>query len=529
MDSERTNLGIEQILRVVRRRAAWILLCLVLVAAAAYGFSKHQTKKYTATASLTFSYNSLSQQVAGLSVSNSSSLPAQQASNLELVRLGDMAAKTASRLGHGLTAAKVAESLSVAGQGESSIVVVSATSNSPWLAAAVANTYTSQFVREQQRSNRQFYSSALSVVNRQLAKLSRAQRVGPDGLDLQSRAHTLALLAELDFTNVHVAQEALVPANPSSPKTKRNTILGAILGLLLGLGVAFLLERLDRRIRRPEDLETIYRLPLLGAIPQSTALARAGRDGRGRRTVLPQAEAEAFSLVLAHLRFFNVDRDLRTLVVASAEANDGKTMIARHLAEAAARLGSRVLLFEADLRHPTLAQQLDIAAGPGLADVLIGDTAIGDAIQPVEFDAARGEGAVGRSLSVLTAGAVLPPNPGELLESRATHTSLEWARWAGYDLVVIDTPPLSAVSDAFPLLTMVDGVVLVGRVGRSRRDAAQRLQQILASSGATLLGVIANSSNAGAPEPYPSADNPAHAVASSVDTSSEEFVPIAKT
>jgi Mrp family chromosome partitioning ATPase len=140
----------------------------------------------------------------------------------------------------------------------------------------------------------------------------------------------------------------------------------------------------------------------------------------------------------AHLRFFNVDRDLRTVVVASAASGDGKTTIARHLAEAAARLGSRVLLLEVDLRHPTLAQQLDIRSGPGLADVLIDTTTMGGATQSVVLDASRGEGVTGRTMDVLAAGAVLPPNPGELLESRAMDSVLEQAR-SVYDLVVIDT------------------------------------------------------------------------------------------
>ena len=188
-------------------------------------------------------------------------------------------------------------------------------------------------------------------------------------------------------------------------------------------------------------------------------------------------------------------------MVASAAPGDGKTTIARHLAEAAARLGSRVLLLEADLRQPTLAQQLDIERGPGLADALIGAVPMGEVTQSIALEAAPGEGITGRTLDALTAGAVLPPNPGELLESRAMGTVLERAK-STYDLVVIDTPPLNVVSDAFPLLRKVDGVVIVGWVGRSRRDAAEQLHQVLAGSGAPLLGVVANGAKSGGPDAY---------------------------
>jgi succinoglycan biosynthesis transport protein ExoP len=530
-DSE--GLNFEQALRALRRRAPLILLCVVLAAGAAFGFSKRQTKQYTATASVDFSNNPVSQQIAGLSDSGSGSL-AQQASNVELVKLGDTAAKTAILVGHGLTAEAVSEGVSVAGQGESNVVDVSATMASPTLAAATANTYARQFVKAQQRANTRYLKSALALVNRQLAALSPAQRLGEDGLNLQDRAQTLTFLAGLKYGDVQMAQEALAPSSPSSPKTSRNTALGALLGLLIGLALALMLERLDRRVKRPEDLEAIYHLPLVGEVPKSGSLTRSARDTKGGKAGLLPVEAEAFNLIRAHLRFFNVDRDLRTIVIASAAPGDGKTTIALNLAKAAARLGSRVLLLEADLRHPTLVEHLDIQPGMGLADVLIGAVQMGVATESVALDAPPGEGAEERTLDLLAAGVVLPPNPGELIESRAMESVLEHAR-STYDLVVIDTPPLTAVSDAFPLLTKVDGVVIVGWVGRSRHDAAERLHQILASSGAPLLGVIANGVKSGGPSPYPGDDKSSLAFGTSSDrssssspSSSKEFAPTIK-
>lgn len=502
MDAEQANLSIEQVLGVMRRRAPWILLCFVLVAGAAFGFSKHQTKKYTATASLVFNNNQLSQQVAGLqAVSSGSSQVPQQQTNVKLIKLGDMADKTASRLGQGLTQEKVSADLSVIAQGESNIVNVAATSASPALAASIANTYSKVFVKEQQSSNHAYYAAALALVNKQLAALSPKQRLSPSGLALAGRAQSLGVLAELRSGNVEVAQAATIPTSPSSPKTAKNTILGAVLGLLLGLGLAFLLERLDRRIREPKDLEAVYGLPLLGVVPESSALSRSAQGGDGGREVLPPGDAESFQLIRAHLRYFNVDRQLRTLLVASATPGDGKTTIARHLAAAAARMGSRVLLVEADLRRPTLARQLDVQSGPGLSDVLIGAVMLNEATQAIDLEAPSGESPKGRTFEVLVAGAALPPNPGELIESRAMETLLERAQ-SSYDLVVIDTPPLTAVSDAFPLLRKVDGVIIVGRVGRNRRDVAERLHETLTGAGAPLLGVIANGFKARRNAPY---------------------------
>jgi capsular exopolysaccharide synthesis family protein len=495
MEPEETGLTGTRISGVLRARAPWILVCVVLVAAVAYGYARHKTDKYTATAALAFNSSQLAQQIAGLSTSDNLTPLAQQQINLELVKVGGMAAKTASLLGHGLTAEQVNASLDISVKGESSIIYVAAISTSPVLAADIANTYVNAVAKEQQGANRQFYKAALALVRKQLASLTPAQRFGTDALDLQDRAHTLDLLAELDYNTVEVAQEALVPSSPSSPKVAKDTGLGALLGLLLGFGVVFLLENRDRRIREPEDLEAIYDLPLLDAVPKSAALRKPG-------AALPPAEAEVFNLIRAHLRFFNVDRDLSTLVIASAASGDGKTTIARHLAEAAARLGSRVLLLEVDLRKPTLAQQLGIRPGHGLADVLIGAASMEKAIQSVSLRSSNVEG-VGRphTLDVLVAGAVLPPNPGELLASGAMDVVLTRAK-STYDFVVIDTPPLVMVSDAFPLLTKVDGVVLVGRIGYSKRGTAEQLHQVLAGSGARLLGVIANGSKSDGTSAY---------------------------
>lgn len=492
MDSERTGLSFEQIAGLWRRRLPWMLACLVVVAGGAYGYSKHKVKKYTATAVLSFNSSQLSQQIAGLSSNSSAtSVLGAQDDDVESVKVGDMAAKTARLLGLGLTEQDVSESVTVTGRGESGIVDVAATSTSPPLAAMIANTYSRQFVKEQQSANRRFFRSALALVSKQLQQLPPAQRFGSDGLDLQERAHTLSLLSELGYNNAEVAQEASVPSSPSSPKVTKDTAIGALVGLIVGLFIAFVVERFDRRIKSSEELEALYALPLLGVVPKSSALSRSP---------LPPSEAEAFSLIRAHLRFFSVDRDVRTLVIASPQPGDGKTTIAHHLAEAAARLGSRVMLIEADLRQPTLAARLGIGSGPGLADVLIGASAMNDAVR-VKALGAQGESDDGHRLDLLAAGTARPPNPGELLESRMMSSVIDQARSA-YDLVVIDTPPLGAVSDAFPLLTKVDGVVIIGRIRRSRRDAAEELQKVLAGSGASLLGVIANGAKPRVPGSY---------------------------
>src|SRR4051794_36075495 len=423
MDTTRAqhNLSLEQVLRILRRRWLLILACFVLAAGAAFAYSASHTKEYTAEAALVFNNTQLSQQVAGLQASGGSDPQIQQGTNAELVRLGVTADRTAKLVGNGLTASDVRDAIVVSSDANSSIVRVDATSTSPEQAAEIANTYSKEFVRGQQSSSGRYFSSALALVEKQLAALTPQQRQTTAGLALQDRAQSLKILTQIGAGNVQVAESATVPTAPSAPQVLRITLLGAILGLLAGLALAFAIERLDRRVKDPEDLEKIFNLPLLAAIPESPAYPRHAARDNGTRAVLPVREAEVFRMLRAHLRYFNVNRDLRIVLVTSAGAGDGKTTVVQNLAEAAASVGNRVLIIEADLRRPTLADRLQLERSPGLAEVLIAATSIDEAIQtapPLVSQATRASSNNLRTVSLLPAGSV-PPNPAELLESVA--------------------------------------------------------------------------------------------------------------
>jgi len=431
----------------------------------------------------------LSDQASGLQALNTSpsSDPVIMATNIQLLEHQEgVAAATAAQVGHGLTAKDVSQAITISQEGQTNVADVSATSPHPHLAAAIANAYAAQFIATLRGQQQAAVGQALALVEDQIATLSPQGLADTNGQALLDRAESLRILAKLQDGDVQVITRAATPTSPSSPKVLENTGIGLVLGLLAGLMAAFLLQRLDRRIRTLEDLDQAYQLPLLGTVPTSAVYTlppqAAERADRG--------ELEAFHLLRAYLRYFNVDRELRILLVSSAEPGDGKSTIARNLAQAAQQMGTKTLLVEADLRLPELAEHYRIPAAPGLSELLIERATHKSVIKQILMGSHVNGASNAVTLDVLTAGHP-PPNPTELLESQAMAHTFTWAA-ENYELVVVDTPPLSVVADAISLLHRVDGVIVVAKRGKSHRDAAEFLRDRLLSIGAPLLGVVAN-------------------------------------
>ena len=483
------TLDFEKILSVLRARALLIVACSVLVAASAYAFSKAQPKEYRASAKLLFREPDLRQITS--SIGGVSAAPTNQLrdtnTNVQLITVRGVATRAARALGDGTTADDLIGHIEVTSDGDADIATVTAKSTSPEQAARIANAMSTAFVAQRRETQRALTLKARELLMRRLAEMPAAARNNIEGLTLRDRSESLRIQASLQTGNVELAERAAVPQASSAPKVLQNTALGGLLGLILGVGLAFLLQQLDRRMKEPEDLALAFGLPLLGVVPESGAYSAASSGEGGR---LPARESEAFRTLRAHLRYYNVDRSVCTVLVTSAAPGEGKSTVARYLAQAAASMGTRTLLIEADLRRPALSSRLGITPTAGLGDVLIRAVSAADATWTMEAVGETNGATATGGLDVLFAGEP-PPNPAELIESQAMQDLLAWSV-REYDLVVIDTPPLAVVSDAISLLHRVDGVIIVSRLGASTTTAAERLRERLLTLGAPTLGVVAN-------------------------------------
>ena len=292
------------------------------------------------------------------------------------------------------------------------------------------------------------------------------------------------------------AASQLARATPSDGPDKPVLAYG-----LIGLGAAILLvllgaplaRGLDWRIKDVAELEEIYGLPALAHIPRSRSLAKRGHGARAeatKNTVGFSEEAEAFRTLRTNLRYFNVDTPVRSILVASPLPGDGKSTVARHLAITMASMGDSVCLVNADLRK----QEPGVLPTPdGLSLVLAGfdpDTALTEI--PIAYDPLSEES---RVLVELPSGP-LPPNPAELLESDRMQWLVRQLE-RRFDVVIIDSPALVTVSDALTLVPRVSGVLSVGGIGQTTRQAAVDLRKQIELLGGRSLGVVANFSNQG--------------------------------
>lgn len=362
--------------------------------------------------------------------------------------------------------------IDVAPDTETGFLSINATDPNAPRAAAIANAFAVAISANRTATFVGQINFAIANVKRQLAGLSRRDVVNRN--QLNGQLERLRSLRDAQRPDAAIVERAVASSTPVGRNTRRAIELGLVIALLLSVGAVALAENVDRRIRSPDELEELTGLPLLSTIPASAF----GADTR---------EEEAFQMLRGALTYFNVDRRVNSVVIASPGQEDGKTTVAVRLALSLYRAGKHVILVDADLRHASVASRLGINATDGLAAVVVGERHLFEVLHPAHIDAPdtpdRG------SLRVLPAGTP-PPNPAEILSSPALRrvlTDLEERS----DIVIVDTAAALAVSDALPLLQAASGVVLIARVNRSTRAALKRLQQVVESASGTVLGVVA--------------------------------------
>ena len=315
--------------------------------------------------------------------------------------------------------------------------------------------------------------------------------------DLLQRLRQAEVESDFRPTNMRIVQSAEIPIAPVKPNKMLNIGLSVLIGLALGIGMAFFIEYLNNTINTAEDVERILQLPALGAIPslqsltkkrmiasksekQSTALAAAsGELVSGHESI--SSFAESYRALRTSLLLSSAEHAPRTMLITSSHPAEGKTTIVANTAISLAQTGARVLVLDADMRRPRCHKILSVKNEVGLSTYLSREVAIEKVIQSHEIP----------NLFVLPAGPI-PPNPSELLSSlklRILVSELE----DRFDHIVIDSPPVIHVTDALIISPFADGVVIVVKGGQTPREAVLRAKQALIDVNAKIFGVVLNS------------------------------------
>ena len=339
--------------------------------------------------------------------------------------------------------------------------------------------------------------------------LRQLERSGAKGgalyATLTEKDQQLRTLEALQTSNAFVVRSADRGVQVQ-PKPVRNGILGFALGLVLGIGLAFLWEALDTRVRTAEDIAHRLGLPFLGRLPAPSR--KLQKENRLVMLAEPWGpHAEPFRMLRTNLDFARLDGETRTIMVTSAVELEGKSTTIANLAVALARSGQKVILVDLDLRRPFLDRFFDLGGVPGLTEVALGRASLEDALAPIIVDGAEGRGggvstafdrlqvqgdgkgsADRGSLHVLASGPI-PPDPGEFVGTQRLAKILAELRERA-DVVLIDAPPLLRVGDTMTLSSHVDALVVITRMNVVRRHMLAELRRLLEAAPATKLGFV---------------------------------------
>jgi succinoglycan biosynthesis transport protein ExoP len=461
------------------RRQRWVVLAItVAFGGAALGLSASQTPTYEAEASAQFRDISDDLRLFDVDVAPSTQnilqVAAVQADDVTSLAV---ARQVQERLETDASAEELQAAVSARVGVQTGFVIITASWDDAETAARVGNGFASVAVDNAVTEARDKVDAAVDELESQAGggEISTEEAIAnPERVFARQNLVRLRQVRQA-LDPAEVSRRAEVPASPASPKTSRNTALGAIIGFALGLLAAFVRDSLDRKVRTPKDVHDELGFPVLGRVGL-TALGSAGLASNGR-TYVPPSDLEAFRILRTNMAALDPERPPRSILVTSGLPEEGKSTVAASLASAAAAAGQRTLLVEADLRRPVLATRMDLRPGPGLAEYLAGQAEPGDVLQLLDLPsvrgagngAGRGEAAVEqRTLVCITAGTA-PAQSTELLASERCRSFIDKVTKA-YDLVVFDSSPMLSTADPLQLMPQMASVLLCVRLSRSTHD-----------------------------------------------------------
>jgi non-specific protein-tyrosine kinase len=460
------------------RRQWWVLLIVVVIGAGlGYAYSKLNKPSYSATSTLTASDPNQSLALFGGTVVSGKTPLQQSSASASQVNRPEVVAGAQDKIGGKVSASDV----SVSVDPNSYVINVNASNGSPSRAAAIANAFADVDTSLTNTEARKQFAQQAEAIQQQANQKNLPAVLAAANAETAARAKTLSKVA----TPMVVSTRATVPSGSSS-HTARDTVIGLIVGLLLGIGVATARDVFDRRIRRTRDVSGVLEDPTIGYIPEA-ALGHAGTPGGSSNGVKPLSapHQESFRILRENVSYFGA-APKSVVLVTSSGSDEGKSTVAAGLAVATAEAGKRTLLVDCDLRRPALAHRFGIEQSPGVSDYLTGDAQPHEIVQPIGGiapslngggPAHSSEQAAASNLVCISSGAAVS-RPAELLASDRFQTFLAEVADV-YETVILDTAPLLSVADTLAIVPAASMLLVCVRLGRTTRDMARAARSAL--------------------------------------------------
>ena len=488
---------LREYLAVLRRRKWVVISAVVIVPVIAVAVSELQSPRYSATAAVVLSRQNLSSSLNGV-VDPTYTVDPQRltGTQAQVARAPAVAAAVVKAAGLKTTPGQFLATSSVSTNAEQDILGFHVTDRHPAVAARLANLYAATYIDYSTGLSTKAIQNARAEVGTRLAALEAAGNTrGALYADLVSKDQQLATMEALQTGNATLYDKAS-GASKVQPTPKRDALLGLLVGIALGLGLAFLRDHLDTRVRHAGEVSERLGLPLLARLPEPPRNLRA-HNGLVMLEDPTSHAAEPFRVLVSNLEFVSYELAPRTIMITSAREGEGKSTTAANLAVALARTGKRVALVDLDLRRPFLHELFDVPQEPGLTTMAVGSTTLeqslvsipvnGSAVSPDKRQLAE-EG----ELQLLCSGR-MPPNPGEFIRSRGVGRLISHLS-EGFDTVIVDTAPLLGLGDSLVLIPRIDAVLVVTRLELLRTPTLNELHRVLDSASANALGIVVTAS-----------------------------------
>lgn len=430
MDNQEYEIDLKQIFEILMKRM-WIIVAIVIVTTTTAAVSSYffMDKVYEASSRLVISTKADS----GNMQNDVALFQRLSKTYSEIAKSRTISKNVISRMGLNLSPGQFASKVTVSSVRDTEVIEIRVQDNNPQLAARIADELSDVFMEK--------------------------------------------IVVLLNIDNIQVLDRASVPDSPIAPRSALNVAIALVLGAMLGVGVAFLLEYLDNTMKTQGDVERHLALPILATIPQLD-----GKDDNISLVTYREPKSpisEAYRMLRTNIQFANFDKALKTIVITSSGPGEGKSTSISNLAITMVGMGHKVLLVDADLRKPMIHKVFNLDNDCGLTNVLMGNRL-----------EEKVKGITGLNLDILTCGPI-PPNPSELLGSQKMKEFLNECK-KDYDVVLIDAPPIGIVTDGAILASICDGTIFTVGSGQAQIEQAKKAKEMLDKVGSKTIGVVLN-------------------------------------